>query len=105
MNKLLKVTGTVFIIAGLLWGIFSAIYGDGWFAALSSILGGFLTGIVFLALAEILDRTDENRYYLEVLLERTEQPEPAVTRPTAPAKRKTKTALESLKDHKFNAND
>lgn len=105
MNKLLKIIGTVFFIGGLLWAIFSAIYGDGWIPALASILSGFLAGIVFLALAEILDRTDENRYYLEVLLERTEQPEPAVSRPAAPAKRKTKTALESLKDHKFNAND
>ncbi len=107
MSRLLQIIGFVFIVGSLLAGTIQGIYGGEWLAALLQILGGFLAGIIFLALALILERLDENRAYLEELLERTDKPVASATsRPVhVRPKAKTKTALESLKDFKMNAKD
>lgn len=107
MSKLLNGIGFASIIVSFLAGITQGIYGSGWLAALLQIIGGIVAAIIFFALALILDRLDENREYLEILLDRTEKPVsttspyPANARPKA----KSKSALESLKDFKLNAKD
>ncbi|RCX17015.1 hypothetical protein DFP94_11076 [Fontibacillus phaseoli] len=107
MSKLLKGIGILFIAGSLLAFVVLGIFEGAWGAGFLLFLRCFLIGVVLLALASILDRLNENRYYLEVLLQRTEELAPDKSAPQRPAyaKPKTKTALESLKDFKMNAKD
>ncbi|WP_410769093.1 hypothetical protein [Fontibacillus sp. BL9] len=107
MSKLLNWIGILSIAGGLLAVVILGIFEGAWGAGFLLFLECFLIGVVFLALTLILDRVDENRYYLEVLLQRTEELMPEKPSPQRPAyaKPKTKSALESLKDFKMNAKD
>lgn len=106
MSKILNFIGIIIIAGSFLTGLGLGIYGSSWGALVTLTIQGFLAGIVFLALAMILDRLDENRWYLEELLERLpelpqdqDRPKTLVNRP------KTKSTLEALQNYKMNAKD
>lgn len=106
MIKFLNGIGIV-IIAGSLLSSAVLAFGMGeWGQALWTVVAGILSGIVYIALAVILERIDDNRYFLEEVLRRLPEPE----RPDAPPKAKVfaksqKSALEALKGYKMNGED
>lgn len=88
MVKLLKWVGWIVIAFGLVAGIFGSkvpvlkqssfktvgTYLDSefsWTLFFTYIIGGALTGLIFLALASILERTEQNNDYLYELIRRT----------------------------------
>ncbi|MEF2966013.1 hypothetical protein V3851_09235 [Paenibacillus sp. M1] len=105
MSKLLKGISYVFFGGSLLAAIIMAVYGGLWSAAFLQLVGGFLPGILFLALAVILDSIEENRYYLQELFKRLPEPPAPPSQARPQAKIRTKSALEALKDYKMDAKD
>lgn len=105
MARLLKGIGAVLIIGGFVVGISAGLYMNSFWLAVSMILSSLLSGIIFVALGAILEQTEENREYLAYITELLPKPERPPGLPRAPAKRDQRSALEKLKDYKFEPSD
>lgn len=105
MARLLKGIGTVLIISGIVIGVPAGLHMNSFWLAASMILGGLLSGIIFVALGVILEQIEENREYLAYIAELLPKPErpPGPLKP--PAKQDTRSALEKLKDYKLELSD
>lgn len=105
MARLLKGIGAVLIIGGIVIGIPACLYMNSFWLAASVILWSILSGIIFVALGAILEQTEGNREYLAYIAELLPKPERPPGPPRAPAKRDERSALEKLKDYKFEPSD
>lgn len=105
MARFLKGIGAVLIIGGLVVGIPAGLYMDSFWLAVSTVLSGFLSGMIFVALGAILEQTEENRDYLVYIAELLPRPERQPGPPRAPAKRDERSALDKLRDYKLESSD
>ncbi|WP_435921047.1 hypothetical protein [Paenibacillus sp. DYY-L-2] len=106
MIKFLNGIGIVIIAGSLVSGAVMGFSMGEWGQAFWTVVAGILFGIIYIALAVILERVDDNRYYLEEVMNRLPEPE----RPEAPPKARVfaqsqKSALEALKGYKMNGED
>ncbi|MNP61180.1 hypothetical protein D3C76_1563360 [compost metagenome] len=68
MSKLLRGTGAFFIVLGLIYGLFFGIRNQQFAVILNFAFMGLIPGILFIAIAIILDRQEMNHRYLEEIL-------------------------------------
>lgn len=106
MIKFLNGIGIVIIAGSLLSGAVMGFSMGVWGQAFWTVAAGILFGIIYIALAVILERIDDNRYYLEEVMNRLPEPE----RPEAPPKARVfakpqKSTLEALKGYRMNSKD
>lgn len=106
MIKFFNGIGIVIIAGSLLSGAVMGFSMGEWGQAFWTVVAGILFGIIYIALAVILERIDDNRYYLEEVLNRLPEPE----RPEAPPKARVftkpqKSTLEALKGYRMNSKD
>ncbi|MNP36232.1 hypothetical protein D3C76_1296040 [compost metagenome] len=68
MSKLLRGIGAFSIVLGLIYGLFFGIRNEQLAVILNFAVMGLIPGILFIAIANILDRQEINRRYLEEIL-------------------------------------
>lgn len=78
---------------------------DSFWVAVSTVLSGLLSGMIFIALGAILEQAEENREYLVYIVELLPKPERPPGPPRAPAKRDERSALDKLRDYKLESSD
>ncbi|MBA9086373.1 divalent metal cation (Fe/Co/Zn/Cd) transporter [Fontibacillus solani] len=68
MSKLLRGIGAFFIVLGFIYGLFFGIRDQQIAIIINFAFLGLIPGILFIAIAIILDRQEMNRRYLEEIL-------------------------------------
>ncbi|MNI14438.1 hypothetical protein D3C73_676990 [compost metagenome] len=68
MSKLLRGIGAFSIVLGLIYGLFFGIRNQQFAVILNFAVIGLIPGILFIAIAILLDRQELNRRYLEEIL-------------------------------------
>lgn len=105
MSRLLKGIGIFLFAVGLLVGVLGVPYPGSFWISLCTVVSGFLSGMIFIALGVILEQAEENRDYLHYIANLLPKPEQPAERRKSPAKKDSRSALEKLKDYKFELSD
>lgn len=93
MSILLRFIGWATIVLGLIGGIIAGIRNFSWGIAIIFWISGILSGIIFLALASILDYVEETRTL--ILLQRGERMNTSNDKQSYPEKGRSKPTLSS----------